>query len=829
MEQPLINQPTDSSPIDSDPSASRFRDPRRFFGLRWKVLIGISLTLAAVILSLTLYAGEVLLGQFERNQAHLRQRQAEHFFSLITDRYQQMSQLASMVPHLASSAADTSVVDHLSKALRVGGGMLDLEWDIRTVHWVPIGGEPLALWPSEQPPLPRSLLQEVQQQPEEIIEHIHCSRDHCHQYLASPMLWHGETAGTLVLGRTMASVLLAFQNLTGADLAIATLGDDLRPNKPSLGSSLRFFGSTQPQRILPLLESVPPTSLLASSSELPLAIERGNDWHEVFRIDGKDTELIGFVVNNTTEERRTINQMSRNSLLIGLLSLIIAETLLLLIMHGPVKRIRDLSRLLPLLAENRFETLADQLPTHHGSIGFRDEIDETIEVAKRLNQRMAQIQAEREAAQSELRWLADHDPLTALPNRRRFNDELTRAIALAKQQRNRGALLFIDLDNFKDVNDISGHLIGDRLLKRVGKRLAASLGEHDKISRFGGDEFAVLLAAVEPETAVALAEQLHEQIRTTRVRAKGHRHQVSASIGIVLFPDHGSDPQTLMANADLAMYQAKAWQRQGCHLYSDQDSARAAANARVLWNREINEAMEAGRLRLFYQPLMALPERTIWRAEGLLRIELADGRLASPNEFIPVAERTGLINAIDRWVVAEAIRVLAVHPHLSLGINLSAKALADASIDDELARLLLGSKVDPRRLTLEITETVAIENISVAVKRIESIRTLGCRFALDDFGTGFASYAYLKQLPVEDVKIDGSFIRDLDRSLEDRLFVQATTKMAHAMGKKVVAEFVESEAILDVLCELDVDFAQGYFVGRPAPEPPPAERQAVRH
>ena len=813
MEQPLTTQPSDSRPIDSRP----------FFGLRWKVLIGISLTLAAVILALTLYAREVLIGQFERNRAQLRERQTEHFFSLMADRYQQMSQLASMVPRLASSAADSSVVDHLRKALRAGGGMLDLEWDILTVHWLPVSGEPLTLWPSEQLPLPAALVQDFRQQPEAITKHILCSRDLCHQYLASPILWRGETAGTLVLGRTMASVLLAFQNLTGADLATATLVEGQRSNAPSRGSRLRFFGATQPQQILPLLRSAPATSLLTSSADQPLAIERGGDWYEVFRIDQQETGLISFIINQTTAERRTIAQMLRNSILIGLLSLIVAEALLVLIMYGPVKRIRDLSRLLPLLAENRFETIADQLPTARNSLGFRDEIDETIEVAKQLNQRMAQIQAEREAALNELRWLADHDPLTALPNRRRFNDELTEAIALAQQQKTRGALLFIDLDNFKDVNDTSGHQTGDRLLKRVGKRLAASLGEDDKISRFGGDEFAVLLATAEPESVVRLAEQLHEQIRTTRVQSQGRRHQVSASIGIVLFPDHGSDPQTLMANADLAMYQAKARQRQRCHLYSDQDSARAAANARVLWNREITEAMETDRLRLFYQPLMALPQRRIWRAEGLLRIELADGRLASPNEFIPVAERSGLISAIDRWVLGEAIRVLVKHPHLSLGINLSAKALADVGIDDALKRLLHSTQIDPQRLTLEITETVAIDNMSAAIKRIESIRTLGCHFALDDFGSGFASYAHLKQLPVQDVKIDGSFIRELDRSSEDRIFVKATTEMAHTMGRQVVAEFVESEAILEVLCELGVDFAQGYHIGRPAPEPPAAE------
>lgn len=807
------------------PSATPLSADRRpFFGLGWKVLIGISLALAVVILSLTLYAREILVDQFERSQAYLRHRQTEHLVSLIADRFQQMAQLASMVPRLETPATDGSATDHLRNALQVDGTLLDLEWDIRSVHWLPLGGESLALWPSDGLPLPASLLRKVQRQPEQISEHIRCSDDACHQYLASPVLWDGETAGSLVLGRTMASILLAFRELTDADLAIARLADIEASSTASAAPQLQFFGATQAEQILPLLDSIPTDSLLSSSSQAPLTIQLGQHWYEVFRIDPAGSEMMGFVINQITEARHSVSQMSRNSLLIGLLGLLVAEALLLLIMHRPINRIRTLSRLLPLLAENRFETLADELQTAHSATGLRDEIDETVGVVLRLNQRMAQVQAEREAALNELHWLADHDPLTALLNRRRFDEELAKAIEHRQRHGSQGALLFIDLNSFKDVNDTSGHQIGDRLLKRIGKRLKACLSEGDKIGRFGGDEFAVLLPAATPELVLSLAELMHDQIRTTRVQAKGHRHQVSASIGIVLFPDHGDDPQTLMANADLAMYQAKAQQRQRSHLYSNQDPARAAANARVLWNREITEAIEADRLRLYYQPLMALADRRIWRAEGLLRLKLADGQIASPDEFIPVAESTGLINVVDRWVLAEAIRVLATHPHLSLAINLSAKALADASIDAELARLLQASKIDPRRLTLEITETVAIDNMSTAITRIKSMRALGCHFALDDFGSGFASYAYLKQLPVDDVKIDGSFIRNLDKSLEDRIFVRATTEMAHTMGKKVIAEFVESAAILEVLCELGVDFAQGYFVGRPVPEPPAAAR-----
>lgn len=824
-----------------------------FLGLRWKVLLAISLTLIPLVAFLTLFTRASLIEQFEQNQSRLRTHQAGHFQTLIDERNQQLSRLANLVPSLANAnsavelpyqqpdQANTQrdnqlnqLTEQLRRALEREGSLLDLEWDIRSVHWIPLNsGDPMELWPTSDEHLPPRLVSKVRETPEEVTEFLLCDRTQCRQYVCSPVLWEGETAGTLVLGRALASILLTFQHLTGADLAIATPAPmpdlDQTADQDAAALKIHFNAATQPDIMLPLLESLPADALLGSSPNNPLTIQRDQNWFEIFRIDPTNGGLIGLVINQTTADHRGIRNMAHNSLLIGLVGLLLAETLLLLILHGPVERIRALSNLLPLLAENRFDTLAQRLPRAAGRFGWRDEIDLNSEAIGKLNQRMAQLQSEREAAQHELRWLADHDPLTALLNRRRFNLVLARAIKQATQDGVQGALLFIDLDNFKDVNDTSGHQIGDRLLKRIGKRLAAAVGARGKIGRFGGDEFAVLLNTVDVDDLASLVKHLQHQITSTSVRAGHRRHQVTASIGAALFPEHGADTHALMANADLAMYQAKAQQHSAhWHLYSNTDLARDQANARVLWTRQMSQALTEGRFQLYYQPIMALPERRIWRAEGLIRMRLEDGRMANPAEFIPVAERTGLINAIDRWVMAEAIRVLSTHAGLSLAINLSAKALADPTLDAELMQLLQSSGINPQRLTLEITETIAIDNMDAAVARMNSLRELGCRFALDDFGSGFASYAYLKQLPVDDVKIDGSFIRNLDHNAEDRIFVKAAAEMAHAMGKKVIAEFVESAAILVVLGELGVDFAQGYFIGRPIPELPTVDSAAHR-
>ncbi|HQC72771.1 MAG TPA: EAL domain-containing protein, partial [Candidatus Competibacteraceae bacterium] len=382
-----------------------------------------------------------------------------------------------------------------------------------------------------------------------------------------------------------------------------------------------------------------------------------------------------------------------------------------------------------------------------------------------------------------------------------------------------GALLFFDLDQFKDVNDLSGHSIGDQLLIQIASQLQQIVRKSDLLARFGGDEFALAIPESSVEQAIVTAERVQEAVRAIVLHSHGRRHQVSASIGIALFPLHGEQPQQVLANADLAMYQAKAKGRGVWHLFSDDEQAREQAASRVLWKQKIADALAENRFELHGQPILHIPTQRVTRMEVLLRMRETDGTLVYPDRFIPIAEHTGQIRAIDHWVLARAIALMHEQPELCLSVNLSAGALEDPSLLPDIEAQLRDQNIVAARVTFEITETVAINNLQDAIRLMHSIRQLGCRFALDDFGSGFASYAYLRQLPIDDVKIDGTFIRELAANREDQIFVKSITDIAHGMGKRVVAEFVENEEILRILGEIGVDYAQGYHIGRPAPLP----------
>ncbi|MDQ5911661.1 MAG: hypothetical protein QG599_3759 [Pseudomonadota bacterium] len=785
--------------------------PARYLSLRWKALIALSVVLILVNASLAWLAYHQSADQFEQQQAQVRDQQARQLQALLEDGYQQMARLASIVPLLGVAPSEPHLEARLQGALDQNSGfMLDLEWDIRSVHWIRPEARPLLLWPDQAPTLPGELSEELQNAPEQTAKLLSCKPD-CYQYLASPLLWRGSSHGALVLSRSVADALLTFHGLTGANVALMV----------NHAGAPRFPVITYREQIEPLLRQVPPESWAAPGNTHVQVIARGGEWFEISRRSTLAPGVDALLINRITEQQQAIATITQNSILLGLLGLLLSESLLWLVMQPLVRRLQRLADVLPLLAEDQFANLRNHLPTRDTVIPWRDEMDVMTDTVANVSECMERLQRDRVEAQAELVWLADHDPLTQLLNRRRFNQELAELVKQARIANHSGALLFFDLDQFKDVNDISGHPVGDLLLQRIAERLTELAAECCFLGRLGGDEFALVVAQADLAEAIALAEQVQMHIRSVVVHHHDLHYQVSASIGIVLFPEHGVEPEQLLAHADLAMYRAKEKGRRRWSVFAPEDQDREQADSRVRWSERIAVALAEERFELHFQPIMELATGSLHRMEALIRMRDEQGKLVYPNSFIPVAEKTGQIQAIDHWVLAESILTLQQYPDIKLSVNLSASALEDPALLSNMQNLLAQYEVDPARLTLEITETVAINRLEHATRLMHRIQELGCQFALDDFGSGFASYAYLRQLPMNSIKIDGAFIRNIVQNHEDRVFVRAVVEIAHSMGKRVVAEFVENAEILAVLHEIEVDYAQGYHIGRPAPLPNP--------
>ena len=406
--------------------------------------------------------------------------------------------------------------------------------------------------------------------------------------------------------------------------------------------------------------------------------------------------------------------------------------------------------------------------------------------------------------------LATHDPLTELPNRRGMNEALTRALTLAEQGE-RSAFVLIDLDNFKAINDSVGHPAGDRFLQRIGALLKRCLRPGDTIARFGGDEFAVLLDGVNARRARGVAERLRRALAEFRFQEGTYTFAPTASMGIALIEGGEQNPTHIVSIADGALHTAKEEGKNRCVVYSALTERETRFTEASQWATRIQDALREDRFVLHFQPIVELATSNIAFYEALVRLQEPDGTLTRPGAFIPAAERFGLASAIDEWVIKAVLRALISRPQAPLCVNLSGASLGDEMLLARIERYIAAASLTPGQLVFEITETAVVHDLDRARHWMERLSRLGCRFALDDFGTGFSSFSYLRSLPVEDVKIDGSFTQTMTTDAASVAVVDAVTHLAHALGKRVIAEWVEDSAIAEKLAALGVDFGQGFL------------------
>jgi len=430
----------------------------------------------------------------------------------------------------------------------------------------------------------------------------------------------------------------------------------------------------------------------------------------------------------------------------------------------------------------------------------------------------------------QLTYQASHDPLTGLVNRREFENRLKRVLDTVHRSDDEHALCYLDLDQFKIVNDTCGHVAGDELLKQLGELLQHHVRKRDTLARLGGDEFAVLMEHCGLEQAQRVAQNLRATVAEFRYPWEDKSFTLGVSIGVVPITRHSGDVGEIMRAADTGCYVAKDSGRNRIHVFREDDEQLARRHGEMQWVVQIQRALDEDRFLLEYMPVAALSAPGVSAAthpegpcyELLLRMQDDRGSVIPPGAFLPAAERYNLCYRIDRWVVANAFQWLAGHPaHLrELGlcsINLSARALADEQFLVFLDRQFRSARISPRKIGFELAEKAVMGNLAGATRFIKVLKEWGCRVALDDFGNGLASFAYLKSLPVDWLKIDGTFVKDIVGDPLDLAMVRSFYQIGNVTGKEMVAEFVESPEILEKVREIGLDYAQGYGIGRPRP------------
>ncbi len=522
---------------------------------------------------------------------------------------------------------------------------------------------------------------------------------------------------------------------------------------------------------------------------------------------------------DSTVQRK--NELIRNGLIITLLGLAASGFLAFRMSRQVTRPIQRLSDAVQAIGDGKLD-----VHVLEESAGELQVLERGINsMATALKMSHENLQDRIDEATSRLSYQASHDALTGLPNRREFELRMERALSSAREQNLAHTLCYLDLDQFKVVNDTCGHVAGDELLRQIAALLQARLRDRDTLARLGGDEFGVLLQNCNLEQAQPIAELLQKLVKEYRFAWQDKSFTIGVSIGLVPITAESEGLSNLLGYADAACYTAKDRGRNRVHVYQAEDAELLKRQGEMQWVTRITRALEENRMRLYVQPILPLhPHRATDRHyEMLLRMLDDDGEMVLPMAFIPAAERYNLMTSIDRWVIGAAFSAFhqlfpdAPDDQSLCTINLSGQSLCDEKFLDLIERQFILNKVPYSAICFEITETAAITNLTEAIHFIQTLKAKGCKFSLDDFGSGLSSFTYLKNLPVDFLKIDGAFVKDMESDPMDRAMVESINHIGHVMGLKTIAEFVESEWIHERLKLIGVDYVQGNWLIEPQP------------
>ena len=792
-----------------------------FISVRWKVIAMVSLLLVGLSSYFIINSERELkqLLDYERREVFLNyQNEIE---GLLRQSYDHLLQLSDIIPILETHSQVGEALS-LERIINQHWIYLSLNWGMESALLFDDDGHLINKWGGGAGLKQTDAVGDVLKTGMPASQLV-CERT-CRQVVTLPVISPDQQFRVLEFSTSLADTLRSFEQITQADIGLlAPKGDQGEDARLVLPWSKRLVAMTHLEDSMSLLKLASEQIEFATLQRSPQVVEKDDAYYEVSVVDvttGGFGEAFFIIIEDMTRQHQQIFQAKNEAIQTALSAILLSGLLFIVAFWTPVIRLREHAELLPILAERNFELIREKLSGKERGNFFRDELDVLDEAELRVADQLEDMQRRIDLDTRQLENLALYDSLTALANRHHIFKEIQVAVKESEASDDYFGLLYLDLDNFKRVNDSLGHSIGDELLKEAAKRLQQSVRSQDTVARLGGDEFCVLVKNLSKrEDCGPIAENILK-VLSDPVKLGRTEFNISASIGIVSIPEHGKTTEQLLQNADIAMYRAKAKGKSNYQFYDKQMSV--IASERMALESELRKAIAEQQFELHYQPQIDLKTGKIVSAEALVRWRHPERGMIRPDDFIPLLEETGLIIDLGAWVIkkgsldASSWRNVDGEP-VNIAINLSPRQFADPNLPSLVRDALSCSGLRPSQLEVEITESMVMNNIEDSNQVLKYLKVLGVTVAIDDFGTGHSSLAYLKKLEIDVLKIDRTFVQDLPGDENGAAIVAAIIAMAHELKLKVIAEGIENMEQEAIIKSHDCEMGQGYLYSKPLP------------
>ena len=799
----------------------RQRSKTIFVSLYWKAASGLAVIFLALISVFTYFNAEQLKNLQTHHRLNNQHQYIVEYNGLLKKAELQLINIIDSLPNYKANSDSQSLQDKVQH----NWSSLQITWAIESAVLLDQNGIMIQGWGDKRmSPRPETIQRTLDSGVP--VSELICFED-CQLAVSSPILNESGDIQLLQLSVSLADTMLDFQRITGSDIGILTRAKNGSSIKNNLGrTGYRFSALTNRVVLQPLiikfaLERSWGMSFLHGESTNVFVLETSFTQYELMMLSTAELEAnkaVVIFVSDTTSAREQIQLARHTYITTGLIATLIALTLIVLVLWRPIRSLQRQSRALPLLAKGEYREAKEKLIGMARSRLFADEISNLQETSIEVTHQLESYHKKLTRNTQKLYEMAHFDTLTGLTNRAHLTEIIEQKFHSDKADENGFALIYLDLDNFKHINDALGHVIGDNLLIVIAMRLKACIGPNDHAARMGGDEFCVVLNQTHTENyAVEFAKKILK-VMDEPVAMEGRNLAVTSSIGITLSSIDGDDADVLLQNADLAMYQAKAAGKNNYHVFNAQ--LHKDADSRMALDVELRKAVANEEFVLYYQPQINLKTGDLIGCEALIRWEHPTRGLLAPFFFIDTIESNGLIIPVGKWVIQEACRQCGEWArrgldNLKISINLSTRQFSDPDLINNIKDAIAKENIHPSQLEFEVTESLLATDIKHAIDLLNELQSLGLTIAIDDFGTGYSSLSYLKQLPLDKLKIDRAFVMDIPENNDDKQITAAIIAMAHTLNLKVVAEGVESKAQMAFLQSLNCEIGQGYLFNKP--------------